>query len=188
MKLFFFAVIILGFSKSFSQISTNEGLVAYYPFNGSAKDVSGNNNNPSFNNEINGDNGTIKPINATKTKGSNFLPEERINTLIQQIEVLHDSIEILFYHNGTIDGDSITVQFNNKIITRHLLLTSTGKSFYIKIEPSPASNELIMFAENLGSIPPNTALMIIYDGKKRHEININSSKTYNGVVSFVLKK
>lgn len=138
--------------------------------------------------ELNGDNGRIKPMSSTETKGIDFLPEERMNTLIQQIEVQHDSIEISFYDNGTIDGDSITVQFNNKIITQHLLLTATGKSFYIKIDPTPATNELIMFAENLGTIPPNTALMIIYDGKKRHEININSSKTNNGMVSFVLKK
>ena len=138
--------------------------------------------------ELNGDNGGIKPMSVNETKGIDFLPEERMNTLIQEIEVLHDSIEISFYDNGTIDGDSITVQFNNKIITQHLLLTGTGKSFYIKIDPRPATNELIMFAENLGTIPPNTALMIIYDGKKRHEININSSKTNNGMVSFVLKK
>ncbi|MFC4261713.1 PKD domain-containing protein [Ferruginibacter yonginensis] len=138
--------------------------------------------------ELNGDNGNIQAIKSNDVKALDFLPEKRMNTFIQQIEVLNDSIEISFYDNGTIDGDSITVQFNNKIITQHLLLTATGKSFYIKIDPAPATNELIMFAENLGSIPPNTALMIIYDGKKRHEINIKSSKTNNGMVSFVLKK
>ncbi|MEI9959262.1 MAG: hypothetical protein WDM90_23780 [Ferruginibacter sp.] len=41
-----------------------------------------------------------------------------------------------------------------------------------------------MYAENLGTIPPNTALMIIYDGKKRYEINISSTKNSNGVVAF----
>ena len=45
-----------------------------------------------------------------------------------------------------------------------------------------------MYAENLGSIPPNTALMVIYDGKKRYELNISSSKTSNGVIRFKLKE
>ena len=138
--------------------------------------------------EANGDVGNVKPITVAQSAEIDFLPEERINTLIQQIEVLNDSIEVSFYDNGTIDGDSITVQYNNKIIAQHLLLTANGKSFYLKIAPAPAQNELVMFAENLGSIPPNTSLMIIYDGKKRHEININSNKTNNGMVSFILRK
>jgi PKD repeat protein len=117
-----------------------------------------------------------------------ILPEKRINNLVRQIEVAHDSIQVSFYDNGDIDGDSITVSYNNKIITQHLLLNANGKTFTIKIEPSPFENELIMFAENLGSIPPNTALMIVYDGTKRHEINISSSNTSNGKVSFILKR
>lgn len=35
---------------SFAQVNLNQGLVAYYPFNGNANDVSGNGNNPTFNN------------------------------------------------------------------------------------------------------------------------------------------
>jgi len=47
---------------------------------------------------------------------------------------------------------------------------------------------LVMYAENLGSIPPNTALMIIYDGGKRYELNVNSTKNSNGMVAFKLKE
>jgi PKD repeat protein len=117
-----------------------------------------------------------------------ILPEKRIDNLVRQIEVTHDSIQVSFYDNGDIDGDSITVSYNNKIITQHLLLTANGKTFTIKVEPTPAQNELIMYAENLGSIPPNTALMIIYDGTKRYEVNISSSESSNGKVSFTLKR
>ncbi len=35
---------------SFTQVNLNQGLAAYYPFNGNANDISGNNNNPNFNN------------------------------------------------------------------------------------------------------------------------------------------
>ncbi|MBK7122403.1 MAG: hypothetical protein IPH68_06050 [Chitinophagaceae bacterium] len=78
--------------------------------------------------------------------------------------------------------------YNDKILATHLLLTEKPKTFYIKIAPGSSRNELVMYAENLGSIPPNTALMVIYDGNKRYELNISSSKTTNGVVSFKLRE
>ena len=45
-------LILLSFLSNsvFAQVNLNQGLVAYYPFNGNANDASGNNNNPVFNN------------------------------------------------------------------------------------------------------------------------------------------
>jgi hypothetical protein len=45
-----------------------------------------------------------------------------------------------------------------------------------------------MFAENLGRIPPNTALMIIHDGIQRHEIFLTSTLNSNGTVRIRRKK
>lgn len=114
--------------------------------------------------------------------------EERRNELIKEIVVDQDSISVTLYDNGTIDGDSVTLIFNDKILTTHQLLSEKPVTFYIKIAPGNSRNELVMYAENLGSIPPNTALMVIYDGEKRYELNVSSSKTSNGVVSFKLKE
>jgi hypothetical protein len=50
-----------------------------------------------------------------------------------------------------------------------------------------SDNELTMFAENLGSIPPNTALMIVNDGDKRYEVRITSDTQKNGTIAFVHK-
>jgi hypothetical protein len=41
-----------------------------------------------------------------------------------------------------------------------------------------------MFAENLGTIPPNTALMIVTVAGKRYEVNISSSEQTSGTVRF----
>jgi hypothetical protein len=114
--------------------------------------------------------------------------EKRNNDLVKELTVDHDSISVTLYDNGIIDGDSITLLFNDKIITTHQLLTDKPLTFYIKIAPGNNRNELVMYAENLGSIPPNTALMVIYDGKKRYELNISSTETSNGVVSFKLRE
>jgi len=44
------SLILLSFVTVVGQVNLNQGLVAYYPFNGNANDQSGNNNNPVFNN------------------------------------------------------------------------------------------------------------------------------------------
>lgn len=114
--------------------------------------------------------------------------EKRNNDLIQTITVERDSISVTLYDNGEIDGDSITLIYNDKVLTTHQLLTEKPLTFWIKIAPGNQRNELQMYAENLGSIPPNTALMVIYDGTKRYEVNIKSTEKTNGSVSFKLRE
>lgn len=114
--------------------------------------------------------------------------EKRNNELVKQITVDNDSVSVTLYDNGDIDGDSVTLIYNNKIITTHQRLSDKPITFTLKVEPGNNNNELVMYAENLGSIPPNTALMIIYDGKKRYELNISSTINSNGVVAFKLRE
>jgi hypothetical protein len=134
-----------------------------------------------------------KKIDSLKTvvkKDSLIKPivlEKREKKILNQLEVEHDSITVTLYDNGIVDGDSVTLIYQDAILTTHQLLNDKGKTFTIKVTKGNTNNELVMYAENLGSIPPNTALMVIYDGKKRYELNISSSKTSNGVISFKLK-
>ncbi len=44
-----------------------------------------------------------------------------------------------------------------------------------------------MYAENLGEIPPNTALMVITDGDSRYEVNVSSDLQNSGSVHFIHK-
>jgi hypothetical protein len=45
-----------------------------------------------------------------------------------------------------------------------------------------------MFADNLGSIPPNTALMIVTDGNKQYQIRLSSNLQKNASVRISRKK
>jgi hypothetical protein len=114
--------------------------------------------------------------------------EKRNNELIKTITVDNDSISVTLYDNAEIDGDSITLIYNDKILTSQQRLTDKPLTFVIKIKPGNSRNELVMYAENLGSIPPNTALMVIHDGEKRYEVNIKSTEKTNGSVSFKLRE
>jgi len=131
---------------------------------------------------------TIKPVEPTLALVKDPPLEKRDNQLVRQITVEKDSVLVTLYDNGEIDGDSVTLIYNDRIITTHQRLSEKPVTFTLKVERGNALNQLVMYAENLGSIPPNTALMIIYDGKKRYELNISSTKNSNGVVAFTLKE
>jgi PKD repeat protein len=110
--------------------------------------------------------------------------EKRTRDVVVQLEVENDSVTVALYDNGIIDGDSITLVFNNTTILTHQLLKTKPLILRLKIDPNLKNNELLMYAENLGSIPPNTALMLISDGEKRYSVNVSSTQKSNGVIYF----
>lgn len=114
--------------------------------------------------------------------------EKRDRDVIRNIMVEQDSITLLLYDNGMIDGDTITLVYNSDILLTHQLLKSKPLTLRLKVDAGRPANELVMYAENLGSIPPNTALMVIYDGEKRYDVNISSNKQSNGIVTFTLRR
>ena len=55
----------------------------------------------------------------------------------------------------------------------------------ITLHAFPATDyELIMYADNLGSIPPNTALLVITAGTKKYEVRLASSEEKSAAVKF----
>ena len=114
--------------------------------------------------------------------------EKRDKEIMQVIPVENDSVSISLFDNGIVDGDSITLIYNNEVILTHQLLSSKPLKLSLYIDPQKTGNELVMYAENLGSIPPNTALMIIDDGNNRYQVNVNSSRSSNGAISFTIKR
>ena len=112
----------------------------------------------------------------------------RKSILQQEITVSSDSLRISFYDNGDIDGDSISVFMNGSPIIIGKELDVRGLNLYLKLDTSKEVNEVTMFAENLGTIPPNTALMVVYDGEVRKEVYLSSSLTQNAAVRIRRKK
>ena len=49
------------------------------------------------------------------------------------------------------------------------------------------TNELVLYADNLGEIPPNTALMVITDGINRFEVRLSADLKKNASVRFEFK-
>ena len=108
--------------------------------------------------------------------------KERSNPLIKTITTNLPDIKVELYDNGEIDGDTITVYDNNQVIAWKKGLSDKPITLNLKADANIPTHEFVMVANNLGSIPPNTALMIITTGGKRYQLFISSDKQKNAKV------
>ncbi len=113
--------------------------------------------------------------------------EKRSNSVLRTVVVENATVKIELYDNGEVDGDSISLFFNGNILLAHKRLSETPILLEIPISSNEV-NELVMYADNLGTLPPNTALMIVRDGKKRYEVRITSDLTQSGTIRFIHPK
>lgn len=114
--------------------------------------------------------------------------KERTKSVLKTFNVNSETIKVEFYDNGEIDGDSISVFYNGKLIVSRLMLTDRPSTFILPIDKTKEVNELVMYAENLGTQPPNTALMVVTYGENRYEVRITSDIIKNGTIYFRYKK
>ncbi len=114
-----------------------------------------------------------------------FTSREKIFT--KEIPVSGDSIELDFYDNAEIDGDSISLFLNGKLIFEHIRLTDKAYKVKLPVNDMQENNELIMVAENLGAIPPNTSYMIALVGEKRYDAQLASTENSSAMIKLVKK-
>lgn len=110
--------------------------------------------------------------------------KSRQNELVNTFTVNDENITVKLYDNGEIDGDSISVYLDNKIMLSHQRLTASPLQLKLKMDEENDEHELIMVAENLGRIPPNTSLMIVEAGDQRFTARITSTYQKNAMVRF----
>ena len=135
---------------------------------------------------------TLVATTAIQRKVVNYVTEkeftERKTEIVQEIEVESDSLRISLYDNGEIDGDMISLFYNKELVLNNQKLTHKSIRMNIVLDTTKQYNEMSMFAENLGLIPPNTALLIVEDGKNRFEIRVSSNLEKSGTIRIRRKK
>ncbi len=102
---------------------------------------------------------------------------------VRSVNIKNDSLTLTLYDNGEIDGDTVSVLLNGKVIMPMQGLTAKGISKTIHLTPEMGDSiELIMYAENLGSIPPNTGLLVVHDGDAVYEIRFSGDLQKNSAI------
>jgi hypothetical protein len=83
--------------------------------------------------------------------------------------------------NGIVDGDTISIFYNDQLIVQKLGLKE--KPFIIKIPIYQGyPNRLVIYAESLGTFPPNTALLRLIYGKKEESFLLSSTMAKSGSI------
>ncbi len=119
--------------------------------------------------------------------------DEMLSRIAKQPILLYtnsDSVHVELYDNGVFDYDSISVIYNKQVVVHdQLLKVDNPISFFAKVDKDESKNIMVFYADNLGLIPPNSALMVITDGDgKRTEVSITNDLQHNTVIYFIKQK
>ena len=111
-------------------------------------------------------------------------PRER--ELLKTVTLNSPQIKIELYDNAEIDHDTVTVMINNKLLLYRKMLTDRPLTINFNAFPG-VEYELVMYADNLGEIPPNTALMMVTAGSRKIEVFMSSSEQKSATVKFIYR-
>jgi hypothetical protein len=128
-----------------------------------------------------------KPIEHPKVAAPP-VTRSRKNELTQAFTVTNEEVTIKLYDNGEIDDDTISVYLDGKLILANKRLSDKPITYTLKLDEGNPEHTLVMVAENLGRIPPNTSLMIVQDGDHRYQASITSTEQKNAMVRFRYQK
>ncbi|MGN6193914.1 MAG: hypothetical protein ACTHOB_03185 [Ginsengibacter sp.] len=174
----------LAVSKPAKKIETNQPTEPrkQEPVNAAAKEQI----TPKISNE------NVANENQSKSSGpppAAEISKRKIETIRTVDIVSKDSLQFSLYDNGTVDGDTVTVLINGKVVMPRvgLLERAINKTIYLTPDMGD-SISVVMYAENLGSIPPNTGLLVIRDASRIYEIRFSGDLQKNSAIILVRKK
>ena len=107
---------------------------------------------------------------------------QRENFLIKRIICTEPSVKVELFDNGTIDNDTVSLYHNNDQVIKKGKLNYQPLTYTFNCGSEPYTHELVLVAENMGEIPPNTATMVVTIGKKRQEIFLTSDEKKNAKI------
>jgi hypothetical protein len=108
------------------------------------------------------------------------LDYDRKVKVTQVLEVASDQLYIRVWDNGTVDGDVITIFLNGKRIADRYRVTKSKRNFSVVLDK--ANNFLILHADDLGEVSPNTVGVAIDDGQREQVIIMSSNLSESGAV------
>lgn len=113
---------------------------------------------------------------------------DRLTETLEAVTIESDSLELVLYDNGEVDGDTVSVLLNGQLIMPKQGLSTKAVKKTIYLSPGTETVQLVMYAESLGSIPPNTGLLVVHDGEKIYEIRFSADMKKNAAILFKRKR
>ncbi|WP_207493813.1 hypothetical protein [Aridibaculum aurantiacum] len=128
--------------------------------------------------------GTMEITGASETDTLALIAarHERTNNIVETITTSASMLVVKMYDNGVEDGDSISILHNDKIVQHHVAVRVKPIVFQLLLNNEPGEHVITLVAHNLGSIPPNTAMIEINADGKTHVISASADMHKNAVI------
>jgi hypothetical protein len=134
----------------------------------------------------------VMPMEGGKARNLTETAKEKLTQrnaqVIKTIDVTGPSIKIDIYDNGQVDGDTVSIFMNGVLLIPAKMLTAKPITINIDVNDKEDVYDIVMFAESMGTIPPNTALMVVTTATNRYEINITSTEQTSGSIRLKIKR
>ncbi|MCU0335637.1 MAG: hypothetical protein MUF62_11460 [Chitinophagaceae bacterium] len=124
----------------------------------------------------------VQPPQPVPPPGIQQHYQQRRRVVQSTLPLAGDSIELQFFDNAEIDGDSISLFLNGRLLFEHVRLSAQPFTMRLAVADLPADAELTMVAENLGAIPPNTSFMMAYVNGQRYTARLESTENSSAVI------
>jgi len=110
-------------------------------------------------------------------KSSQVNRDKRKVVKTQKVNVVQERLKLTIWDENYEDGDIVSLKLNDEWIVEALKVTNKKKELFLSLQDG--KNVLILFAENLGQVPPNTAAISFMgkDGPQQMVLNSDMGKS-----------
>jgi len=124
---------------------------------------------------------TKEVVQTREAVAQPYEQENRRTIKLQRVlEVKSNTIRIKVWDNGTVDGDVATLYLNGERILHKYRVSK--RRIAIPVTLQQADNFLVLHAEDLGDIPPNTVAVSVDDGEREQIIVVSSDLEESGAL------
>lgn len=120
---------------------------------------------------------TVPPVLDFSLKFLNTEPKK-----ITEIVVTNPDLQVQIVDYMKVDNDTVSVYLNRNLLAKNIRIAKRPALLNFQLDTRLELHEILLYAENLGQVPPNTSEMIVVDGEKRHRVMIVSDKEKTAAV------
>jgi hypothetical protein len=115
----------------------------------------------------------VKNTMPRKIRGRSVKPQKTVTLTGREVV-------ISIWDRGAVDLDTVSVNLNGQWLVEEYCLQKN--KYEIRATLSPGDNYLVLYAHNLGQVAPNTASLVVTDGRKSYSLDLKSTLKSSGAL------
>lgn len=119
------------------------------------------------------------PVLADLTPSPIDFNSQFLNTAplkVKEIVVHNSNLQLRLNDYSKVDNDTVSIYLNRIPLAKNIWISKRATVVNFDLDTRISLHELLLYAENLGKIPPNTSSLLLIDGSRTHHIKIESDK------------